>query len=525
MVAAPLGISFFTFLAISYLADVRRGTIPAERSFGCLLLYFTFFPKAAQGPLMRYDGLAPQLAQRRADLPTGIERFILGLGKKVLLAEAAGKIASQVFVLSAVALTPGKMWLGAICYALQIFFDFAGYTDMALGLGRMFGFALPENFNYPYLADSVTDFWRRWHMTLSQWFRDYVYIPLGGNRRGKARQILNLCIVWLLTGLWHGSAWTFVAWGAWYAALLILEKLFLGRWLQKAPKILRHIYALLAILIGWIIFNSPSLGAGRQISARALLPRRGDGRGRAVLPADAAAVWLAAGGRAGALHPNRQAAAGTAGRQHGGPLGQARPAWRGLRAVAAGDDRLDDAGIHLRAVLGGTAMKLTKKLLCLGLSARAGARAAADGLWRTDQPHRAGLHRKTAPSRASRRFSAAALWTGDTAAQTEGFLKDHLYKRNAILKFGVWFQMRVLHLPVVEDVVLGSEVLLPVAEIADYRVGKLERRADAMAESLTAIQAATKDAGGQFCYVLVPEQRSALRDYYPDWMENRRRTV
>ena len=276
-IAAPLGVSFFTFLAISYLADVRRGTIPAERSFGCLLLYFTFFPKAAQGPLMRYDGLMPQLAQRRADLPTGIERFILGLGKKVLLAEAAGKIASQVFVLSAVALTPGKMWLGAICYALQIFFDFAGYTDMALGLGRMFGFALPENFNYPYLADSVTDFWRRWHITLSQWFRDYVYIPLGGNRRGKARQILNLCVVWLLTGLWHGSAWTFVAWGAWYAALLILEKLFLGRWLQKAPKILRHIYALLAILIGWIIFNSPSLGAaGKYLRALCFL---GEGTG------------------------------------------------------------------------------------------------------------------------------------------------------------------------------------------------------------------------------------------------------
>ena len=149
MVAAPLGVSFFTFLAISYLADVRRGAIPAERSFVRLLLYFTFFPKAAQGPLMRYDDLAPQLAQRQADLPAGIERFILGLGKKVLLAEAAGKVASQVFVLSAVALTPGKMWLGAICYALQIFFDFAGYTDMALGLGLMFGFALPENFNYP----------------------------------------------------------------------------------------------------------------------------------------------------------------------------------------------------------------------------------------------------------------------------------------------------------------------------------------------------------------------------------------
>ena len=293
-IAAPLGVSFFTFLAISYLADVRRGTIPAERSFGCLLLYFTFFPKAAQGPLMRYDGLAPQLAQRQADLPTGIERFILGLGKKVLPAEAAGKIASQVFVLSAVALTPER-GSARFCYVWQIFFDFSWATPTwPSALAGCSASRCRENFNYPYLADSVTDFWRRWHMTLPQWFRDYVYIPLGGNRRGKARQILNLCIVWLLTGLWHGSAWTFVAWGAWYAALLILEKLFLGRWLQKAPKILRHIYALLAILIGWIIFNSPSLGAaGKYLRALCFLGR-GDGRGRAVLPADAAAVWLAA---------------------------------------------------------------------------------------------------------------------------------------------------------------------------------------------------------------------------------------
>ena len=276
-VAAPLGVSFFTFLAISYLADVRQGAIPAERRFGRLLLYFMFFPKVAQGPLMRYGDLTPQLARRQADFPAGIERFILGLGKKVLLAGAAGKVASQVFVLSAVALTSGKMWLGATCYALQIFFDFAGYTDMALGLGRMFGFSLPENFNYPYLADSVTDFWRRWHMTLSQWFRDYVYIPLGGNRCGKARQILNLCAVWLLTGLWHGSAWTFVVWGTWYAVLLIAEKLFLGRWLQKSPKLLRHIYAMLAILIGWVIFNSPSLGAaGKYLRALFFL---GEGTG------------------------------------------------------------------------------------------------------------------------------------------------------------------------------------------------------------------------------------------------------
>ena len=277
VLAAPLGVSFFTFLAIGYLVDVQRGAAAPERNFGRLLLWFTFFPKAAQGPLVRYGAFAPQLDSRSADLAGGLERMIVGLGKKVLLAEAMGTVSAQVFRLSAVALTPGKMWLGAVCYALQIYFDFSGYTDMALGLGRMFGFTLPENFNFPYLADSVTDFWRRWHMTLSQWFRDYVYIPLGGNRRGKARQILNLCVVWLLTGLWHGSAWTFVAWGAWYAVLLIAEKLLLGRWLQKAPKFLRHVYALLAILIGWVIFNSPSLGAaGKYLRAMCFL---GEGTG------------------------------------------------------------------------------------------------------------------------------------------------------------------------------------------------------------------------------------------------------
>ena len=259
MVAAPLGVSFFTFLAISYLADVRRGTIPAERSFGCLLLYFTFFPKAAQGPLMRYDGLASQLAQRRADLPTGIERFILGLGKKVLLAEAAGKIASQVFVLSAVALTPGKMWLGAICYALQIFFDFAGYTDMALGLGRLFGFRYLENFDYPYISASITEFWRRWHMSLGSWFRDYVYIPLGGNRVSKTKWLRNILVVWLLTGLWHGAAWNFVLWGLFFAVFLTAEKLWYGRALAKT-RVFKHIYVLLLVVVSFVLFDANSVG-------------------------------------------------------------------------------------------------------------------------------------------------------------------------------------------------------------------------------------------------------------------------
>ena len=278
--ALPLGISFFTFQNLSYLSDVYHRRAPAQKNPLDFCLYVSFFPKMISGPIVEYAQFEPQLKSHPVTLykvSEAVPMLVLGLAKKVLLADNLGAAFQSISALSSGSLSGGSAWLGAICYALQIFFDFAGYTDMALGLGRMFGFALPENFNYPYLADSVTDFWRRWHMTLSQWFRDYVYIPLGGNRKGKARQILNLCIVWLLTGLWHGSAWTFVAWGAWYAALLILEKLFLGRWLQKTPKILRHIYALLAILIGWIIFNSPSLGAaGKYLRALCFL---GEGTG------------------------------------------------------------------------------------------------------------------------------------------------------------------------------------------------------------------------------------------------------
>ena len=245
LLPAPLGVSFLTFLLISYLADVYRGEIPAERRFDRFLLYAFFFPKAAQGPLCRYGEFSAQLDTRTVTA--------------ALLSSAAGAIAQEAFSLPSSALTPVYAWTGAICYALQIYFDFSGYTDLALGLALLFGFALPENFNHPYMADSVTDFWRRWHMSLSSWFRDYVYIPLGGSRCSKGRLVWNLFVVWSLTGLWHGANWTFVCWGLWFFVLLSLEKLVWGQALAKLPGILRHGYAMLVVFIGWIFFRSSSL--------------------------------------------------------------------------------------------------------------------------------------------------------------------------------------------------------------------------------------------------------------------------
>ena len=260
LLPAPVGVSFLTFLLISYLADLYHGRIAAETRFDRFLLYALFFPKAAQGPLCRYGDFTDQTASPASFMPEeGVSRLILGLGKKALLSAAAGAAAENAFGLPTSALGPIFTWTGAVCYALQIYFDFSGYTDMAIGLALLLGIRLPENFNSPYLAVSVTDFWRRWHISLSSWFRDYVYIPLGGSRCGKARQIFNLFVVWSLTGLWHGANWTFLFWGLWFFVLLSMEKLWLGRLLQKLPRFVGRVYALLAVLIGWIFFNSRSL--------------------------------------------------------------------------------------------------------------------------------------------------------------------------------------------------------------------------------------------------------------------------
>ena len=270
-VTLPIGISFFTFQGLSYVLDVYRGQAQPQRNPLHVALYISLFPQLVAGPIVRYTTVAEEILTRRetvSDFSAGAVRFLFGLAKKMLLANQLGLMADEIFAVRPEFFTVSLTWLGAIAYTGQIYFDFSGYSDMAIGLGHMFGFHFLENFNYPYLSRSVTEFWRRWHISLSTWFRDYVYIPLGGNRCSAARHIRNILVVWALTGLWHGAAWTFVAWGLYYALLLLGEKYLWGRALERLPAPVRHIYALVLILLGWVIFRAETLTyAGRFISA------------------------------------------------------------------------------------------------------------------------------------------------------------------------------------------------------------------------------------------------------------------
>lgn len=257
----PLGISFFTFHAISYVVDVYKRNAHAERNLPRFALYILLFPQLIAGPIIRWRDIAAQLPdreQRMADFAYGVRRFVLGLGKKVLIANTLGRVADQIFALPTAELTTPLAWLGLACYTLQIYFDFSGYSDMAIGLMRMFGFRILENFNYPYIARSIREFWRRWHISLSNWFRDYLYIPLGGNQRGERRAYANLVIVFLLCGLWHGASWPFVLWGAWHGAFLVAERAGVDRLLRRSGP-LAHAYALLAVMGGWVLFRCETL--------------------------------------------------------------------------------------------------------------------------------------------------------------------------------------------------------------------------------------------------------------------------
>ncbi|MCG9969518.1 MBOAT family protein [Pelotomaculum terephthalicicum JT] len=261
----PLGISFYTFKAISYIIDLYRGAGPAPRNFIDFGTYVSLFPQLLAGPIVRYQTVSAQLRQRRegfAGFGEGVRRFVAGLGKKVLLANNLGFFWAQIQQAPPSELTVCTAWLGIIAFALHIYFDFSGYSDMAIGLGKMFGFTFPENFQYPYISQSITEFWRRWHISLGTWFRDYVYLPLGGNRSGKLALYRNLFLVWFLTGLWHGASWNFVLWGLYYGLILALEKTFLFKWLSLAPRCLCHAYAVLLILLGWVLFAFAHLPAG-----------------------------------------------------------------------------------------------------------------------------------------------------------------------------------------------------------------------------------------------------------------------
>lgn len=256
--ALPIGISFYTFQTMSYSIDVYRGQVKAQKNILDFGVFVSMFPQLIAGPIVKYKDVAEQLKERKAsleDMAAGARRFTIGMGKKVLLANNIGQLFTMASETPVGELTTGMAWMGILAYALQIYFDFSGYSDMAIGLGRIMGFHFPENFNYPYISTSITEFWRRWHMTLSSWFREYVYIPLGGNRKGLPRQLFNILVVWSLTGIWHGAGWNFLFWGMWFALFLILEKIFLGKFLQRIPKVLGWLYAMIVVLFGWCFFS------------------------------------------------------------------------------------------------------------------------------------------------------------------------------------------------------------------------------------------------------------------------------
>ena len=262
--ALPIGISFYTFQILSYIIDVYRGNVKVQKNILNFALYVTMFPQLIAGPIVQYADVEEQLVNRKSSwnkFGEGCMYFIRGLAKKVLLANTSGMIFTEVTGLGKGNVSVLSAWLGAFAYMFQIYFDFSGYSDMAVGLGKMFGFEFCMNFNYPYIAKSITEFWRRWHISLSSWFRDYVYIPLGGNRVSKSRHIFNLMVVWFLTGLWHGAAWNFVAWGLYYGIILIIEKYLLAPVLEKLPRFFGHLYSLLLVMIGWVLFFSPSFGS------------------------------------------------------------------------------------------------------------------------------------------------------------------------------------------------------------------------------------------------------------------------
>ena len=267
----PIGVSFNTFQSLSYVIDVYRGTVKCEKSFYNYLTYTTLFPQIIAGPIVRYETVDEELETKNISLDNfsaGMKRFIIGLGKKVLIANSVGALWNTIETGNYSELSMLFAWIGIISFALQIYFDFSGYSDMAIGLAQIFGMKFDENFNYPYISKSITEFWRRWHITLSSWFRDYVYIPLGGNRRGFAIQIRNILIVWFLTGAWHGASWNFILWGLYFGVILILEKLFLLKLLEKLPKIIGHIYSIIIILVSWAIFAFEDLArVGEYIKA------------------------------------------------------------------------------------------------------------------------------------------------------------------------------------------------------------------------------------------------------------------
>lgn len=259
----PIGISFFTFQSMSYTIDLYRRKIKVQKNAASFMAFVTLFPQIVAGPIVRYEDVQNEIDVRSVNEPMiagGISRFITGLGKKVLIADNIGMLWTEIKAMEYSQLSAATAWLGILAFTFQIYFDFSGYSDMAIGLGKMMGFNFPENFDYPYMSHSISEFWRRWHMTLGEWFKSYVYFPLGGSRKGLPRTVINLLIVWTITGVWHGASWNFMLWGAYFGILIVLEKLFLGKWLEKVPGMVSWLYTFVLVVLGWVMFDAVPLG-------------------------------------------------------------------------------------------------------------------------------------------------------------------------------------------------------------------------------------------------------------------------
>lgn len=274
-IALPIGISFYTFQGVSYVIDVYRKTVPAQRNLITLGAYISLFPQLIAGPIIRYNEIQSQFTERKFSFDNiykGIKRFLLGLARKVFIANQLAIIADAIFARSPETLSPLAAWIGILCYTLQIYYDFAGYSDMAIGLGKMFGFTFPENFNFPYISKSIKEFWRRWHITLSSWFKDYLYIPLGGNRCSKRRLYFNLYVVFFCTGFWHGASWNFIVWGLLHGTFLVIERSGFGEKLEKLFPFLQHLYTLLIVIIAWVFFRAENLELALQYICSMFIP-------------------------------------------------------------------------------------------------------------------------------------------------------------------------------------------------------------------------------------------------------------
>lgn len=278
-IALPIGISFYTFQAVSYIADIYRGVKPVQKHIFRLALYISLFPQILSGPIVKYNELEPQIDGRRESISMhayGIRRFVYGLAKKMVFANMFGQVVDRIWGLPLEQLGTAVVWFTILLYSLQIYYDFSGYSDMAIGLGRMFGFTYQENFNYPYLSASISEFWRRWHISLSTWFKQYLYIPLGGNRKGLTRTCINLFVVFMATGLWHGASMNFICWGIYYGIFIVAERLWIGRILEKNPcKALNHVYTLVVVMFGWLLFRAGSLHQAKVLATAMLVPRAG----------------------------------------------------------------------------------------------------------------------------------------------------------------------------------------------------------------------------------------------------------